>query len=41
MNKKNKKIYPVLDFLKVKYCTKRKIKNKDKDKLLYSPHSKY
>ena len=34
-----KKIYPILDFWKVKYHTKRK-KN-DKDKSLHIPHSKY
>ena len=41
--KKNfeKKKYPVLDFWKVKYYTKRKRKKNDKDKLLNIPHSKY
>ena len=37
-----KKTYPVLDFLKVKYHTKRKRKRKkDKGKSLHSSHSKY
>ena len=42
--KVKKKIYPLLDFLKVKYHTKRKRKKKkeeDKDKSLHSPYSKY
>ena len=39
MKKSEKKIYLVIDFLKVKYHIKRK--KKDKDKSLYSPNSKY
>ena len=37
---KKKKIYPILDFFKVKYHTKKK-KKEDKDKSLHNPHSKY
>ena len=37
--KVKKKIYSVLNFLKVKYNTKRK-KEKEKDKSLHSPYSK-
>ena len=37
---KRKKNYPVLNFLKVTYHTKRKRK-KEKKKILHSPHSKY
>ena len=39
--KKWKKNYLILDFLKVKYETKRKRKRKDKDKLFHIPYSKY
>ena len=37
--KKSEKNYTVLDFLKVKYYTKRK--KEDKDKSVHSSHSKY
>ena len=37
--KSEKENYLILDFLKIKYHTKRK--KKYKDKLLYNPHSNY
>ena len=39
--KSEKKNYPVLDFLKVKYHTKRKKKDKINHSTVHSSHSKY
>ena len=38
--KSEKKNYPILNFLKVKYYTKRKRKQKDKNKSLHGSHFK-
>ena len=39
--KSEKKIYPILDFLKVKYLINRKKKKKINHYTLHSPHFKY
>ena len=39
--KSERKNYLILDFLKVKYETKRKRKRKDKDKSLRNPYSEH